>query len=215
MLFSSLIAKGTCNDWFTDSGASAHMTMKRTILCNVKPTSGNVTVANSSKMAVECSGEVHLKHMENDLTLKNVLFVPDLCTNLVSVSQMIKNGNRVIFGQERCEIKNKFGEIIATASLVDDMYKLDLDCSSTAMLVNSANAKAVQSTSFTATQKTVPIDCEIWHRRLGHVAKDTLHRMQHVADGISVSKSKSSDPCVVCAKGKQTRANSHTRQKNR
>lgn len=206
VLFSSLIAKGTCDEWFIDSGASAHMTMKRNILCNIKSNSGKVTVANNAKMEIECSGDVHMKFKDNmNITMKNVLYVPELCTNLVSVSQMIRNGNKVVFEDKRCVISNESGDIIATATLIDDMFKLDCSLFTIKKNENMVTAQ-MKKTLFTAQSTAVPIESNIWHRRLGHVAMDKLNRMQHVAHGINVNNCKVNERCITCAKGKQTRS---------
>lgn len=214
VLFSSLIAKSTCDDWYIDSGASAHMTMNRTILENVKNVhTGNVTAANNSKMSIECSGDIKLQCNDNNenIFVKNVLYVPDLCTNLISVSQMIKNNNKVVFKENKCEITSKYGDVIATATMVDDMFKLDCKLAATENSLKRNSAFAMDN----GHALVAKVDHEIWHRRLGHVGNDKLNKLPLIADGINIFKTKSNKPCVICAKGKQTRVSfPHTAQKS-
>ena len=51
-------------------------------------------------------------------------YVPEICENLVSVRQMTKNGNKVIFEKDHCKIFNKRNQIVASANVVNDLYRL-------------------------------------------------------------------------------------------
>ncbi|KAH9789598.1 retrotran gag 3 domain-containing protein [Citrus sinensis] len=74
-------------EWILDTGASHHMTGNRKILCDIvsvipcsiRLPDGNTTIANKE-------GTVVLASL---LRLNNVLFVPSLTCNLISVSQLI------------------------------------------------------------------------------------------------------------------------------
>lgn len=74
---------------------------------------------------MEIDVQLVLRNNGRTVRLKDVLYVPGLCANLISVSQVIKNSNSVVFEDEKCIVYNSRDEIIATASLVDDVYKLD------------------------------------------------------------------------------------------
>ena len=60
------------------------------------------------------------------LKLVNVLLVPDLKNNLVSVSQMSKQGNIVPFDHRKCTISNPTG-LVALANIAPNrLYNLDV-----------------------------------------------------------------------------------------
>lgn len=56
-----------------------------------------IKVANNKSLTVESSGKIRLyvhneRGQQNKVLFTNVLYVPELATNLLSVSQIIKNG---------------------------------------------------------------------------------------------------------------------------
>lgn len=149
-----------------------------------------IIVANSNKLKVSCIGDVNIvtktDDCEYDVSVKDVLCVPELTTNLLSVSQLIKNNNQVSFSENSCSVYNKDGQLVAQAVLTNGVYKL-------MMPDNVLAACAVSS--------------ELWHRRLGHVNSQYLNQMTSAVEGIKLSEkgdtSKSS--CSVCCQGKQSR----------
>lgn len=182
---------GSSNDWYIDSGASAHMTCNGTMMTNVKPVDEprDVVMANNERLSVENEGEFEicllLDGEKSNVRVKKVLHVPDLSANLLSISQMVKNDKKVIFDQNGCRIYDLNGELTATASLHNDIYKLDV--------------VRRQESSFAVRESKA-----IWHRRLGHVNDDYLKKLKQ-SDTIQFSDENCCDKCDVCLKGKQTR----------
>lgn len=120
------------DDWYIDSGVTAHMTPQRNLLKNSKtPANCEVIVADNSRLKVDCAGDINLQLAKGsdcaNVTVNDVLCIPDLCTNLLSVSQMIKRGKSVVFNRDGCTIYNAENDVVATASMVDNMFKLDRD----------------------------------------------------------------------------------------
>lgn len=201
-MFLSMKAVVSRDDWFIDSGASSHMTMNKDIIIDpVAVKNKSVVVANKTSIGVESCGDVRLELNNNGkqctVRLKGVLYVPELCTNLISVSQVIKNGNRVVFDKNKCIVYNQRDEIIATASLVDDMYKLNCASKSVSLLTTANETKKE------ATAKK--LDPMLWHRRLGHVSIDSLPRIRDAVNGMNFVDKKFEKNCIACLKGKQCR----------
>ena len=87
--------------------------------------------------------------------MTDVLYVPDLSINLLSVSRIALHGNKIIFDDAGCSIVNGDvfydpNTIIATESLSDGIYRL--------------NRKEKEISFVTQVE---PIS-NLWHRRLGH-----------------------------------------------
>lgn len=61
----------------------------------------------------------------DQITVKDVLYVPGLSPNLFSVSEMTTKGLTLKFEEETCEIFNKSYEIMATAIQINGAYRLD------------------------------------------------------------------------------------------
>lgn len=195
--FSAVFLSGSFSkqDWYVDSGASVHLTADRELLGEVSNETilKEIMVANQAKVPVTCSGEVKMKTVVGkntyDIVVKNVLCVPGLTTNLLSVSQLVKNGNKVDFKSDCCEIYNKQGELIATANLKDGVYKLN----------RASSERCLLSVTETA---------DLWHRRLGHINSEYLNKMKNgIVDGLNfqgVADIKKQN-CEVCCEGKQSR----------
>ena len=70
--------------------------------------------------------------------LKNVLHVPELGYQLLSVPTFDKSGLTTSFHSKRCWISNG-PKLLATATMIGNLYKLDLHSDSeTALLAKSA-----------------------------------------------------------------------------
>lgn len=61
--------------------------------------------------------------MEN--RVNDVLLVPDLTVNLLSISQICKNGFKVIFDSKSCQVINQDGDVFATGTQVNGLYAFD------------------------------------------------------------------------------------------
>lgn len=188
-------ASSKSNEWYIDSGASRHMTANRNWLSNVKNSPiAEITAANNSKMAVSACGSVALRVDSGNIEIKNVLCVPELTNNLLSVAQIVENGNTVVFDRNGCSVYNEEDDLIVQAKVSNGVYKLE-----------NQNVSCMQAT---ATDELMT-----WHRRLGHINYADLRKMKNgIVDGISFAESSSGiADCEVCMEGKQTRASfNHT-----
>lgn len=121
-----------CNAWYVDSGATCHMTNNKNLLKNyVVDTPRLVTAANNQKMCTEGHGDVELvlKGQQNTTTISEVIFVPGLSTNLLSVSKLTAKGLRVHFNEKGCSIR--YGEtVIASATKKNGVYQLNTNSES-------------------------------------------------------------------------------------
>lgn len=183
------------NEWFIDSGATSHMTSTKGILLNSKRVNDkHVVVANNEKMPIECAGDVSVVlrsgKKETDAFLRDVEYVPEMSVNLLSVRQMTLKGNKVIFENDKCQIFNKSGELLATAKAFDNLYKLHCDVN-----VNKSERAL-----------TVADDSKLRHRRLAHICDNNLKKVMVATDGMLCKGVNMNVKCVVCIKGKQTRA---------
>ena len=85
-----------------------------------------VTLTDGQKLKVVGIGEgfVELDEGENrNILLTNVLFVPDLRGNLISVKKLANKGYEVHFKESVCKI-TKSGRIVASAIVTNGLYEL-------------------------------------------------------------------------------------------
>lgn len=103
LLTSFLVENATCSDWYIDSGCTSHMTKHKSNLFNrAEPLHKEVVVASGDKISIECVGDVSQRVLSNgeqkDIIINQVHFVPNICSNLLSVSQMAQAlDNKVLF----------------------------------------------------------------------------------------------------------------------
>lgn len=184
-------------EWYVDSGASMHMTNFSDWMYELQaPPMKNITVANNTTVAVQKMGNVNLDCYNkegklNHIQVRNILYIPELSTNLLSVSQLVKNGCHVIFNENGCDILNRNKELVATAKLTNNMYKL----------------KTLQGNAFTAlVTMNESQNLNIWHRRMGHLNYNDVSRLPMCTEGIKLSETNQNiSTCVSCLIGKQTR----------
>ena len=189
VLYSAFMTRGNSSNhnWIIDSGATAHMTYNKTILTDkVRAENSDVKVANNERLSIECVGKVKQKinndGQMNEIVLENVQYIPDICENLLSVSQIVKKGNKVLFDINGVKIFDSNKKVVATGSLVDNMFKLNV------VRDNYALSAKCDIDMF-----------NLWHRRLGHASVGKLNILLHT------NMSPNDLKCVVCCEGKQSR----------
>jgi hypothetical protein len=84
----------------------------------------SLRVANGVEAKVEAIGTLQLElHSGFILRLFDVLYVPSIQRNLISVSKLDRDGYSCTFGNSRCVI-NFNGDIICHSPLQDELYLL-------------------------------------------------------------------------------------------
>jgi len=73
-------------EWCLDSGASLHMCCNRNMFETFKAYEEQVNLADSKVIKAIGKGDVRLNLKEGEILLKNVLCVPELRLNFISIS---------------------------------------------------------------------------------------------------------------------------------
>jgi hypothetical protein len=116
--------------WYLDSCASAHFTHREDWLDDVSSTSDSkIVLADNTKIESKSIGStlipIQIDNKPDFIKVHNVVYAPKISTNLLSVSKIIEKGHTVEFKGSRCEIKSKYGDLLATAHDHGRIYKLD------------------------------------------------------------------------------------------
>ena len=96
------------NTWVIDSGATSHMTFEKNLLTEFTELkhSEEVSVGDGRTLEIKGRGSVIINvstnHTKNKLKLRNVLYVPKLSFNLLSVSKASNEGIIAIFSKNKC-----------------------------------------------------------------------------------------------------------------
>lgn len=181
------------SDWILDSGCSSHMTFNRSAFSTYTAVSDcNVIVGTKSATEVSGRGDVIIQALCEDrprnLRLCNVLHVPHLGYQLLSVPKIVERGLSVNFNKSKCLITKGF-ETVASGSSEQSLFILDL-------------FKQPLSSNIAP-----PADLQLWHERLAHVNRRDIIQMARrgVVKGISesqVTEKNTNEVCKGCIYGK-------------
>ncbi|KFM77017.1 Copia protein, partial [Stegodyphus mimosarum] len=163
-------------NFIQDSGASTHMCNKGERFEEIKPFSGTVACASKNDvLKVEGIGTVSGTLNGKEILLKDVLYVPELNGQLISVKNIQKAGYSVIFKNDVAVIENR-NEKFEFAKLNEKGQYV-------------SQFEPVKASTYIANH-----NAELWHRRMGHSSDKILKEM-----GLPVSESPSSfcEECVI------------------
>ena len=92
--------------WILDSSATHHMCNDSSQFTNIEENSRTITIANNSKLNAAGKGDIRITTKSgNTFTLLNVLYVPQLASNLLSISCALKNPLiKFNFEKRQCQI---------------------------------------------------------------------------------------------------------------
>lgn len=194
--------------WFIDSGCTSHMTNYKEDLVNYKDFNcklKNTTVAVANNEKLKCSGMGNL--MVNFGTevrqLENVLFVPQLATNLISVSKLVESGLTVEFNSHGCSIYDSkvSGNRLALVGCKNGIYKIS--CNIVKPLHNKVYSSKLLSNGQKTESTAVAVSTRLWHRRLGHLGLRGMCTLKGHVSGVMFQDSQDSlKDCIPCLEGK-------------
>ena len=143
----SFYAYFSISTWWIDSGATVHVTNSPQGLSGMRTIrrgTRSLRVANGVEAEVEAIGTLQLEiHGGFTLRLLDVLYVPSIQRNLISISKLDRDGFSCTFGNNRCVIRCD-GDLICYAPLHDELYLLSLSNISV-MNVSDVNHKRKRS----------------------------------------------------------------------
>lgn len=186
-------------DWYFDSGASKHITSQRNLFSVFDATSerGTVTCANNSAYAIQGVGKIVLTATHGgSFTLTDVLYVPGIQKNLLSVPAIAMGGLEVTFSGRKCTVHDLSDEgcIVATGTLCRGLYRLD------------HYRAGVHDACAVITSDQLAI-AELWHARMGHLHFRGLQRLQahSMVEDMPPIQLPSRHVCEGCILGKMHR----------
>ncbi|KAL2933792.1 Retrovirus-related Pol polyprotein from transposon TNT 1-94 [Bienertia sinuspersici] len=180
----SLHGKQFSDQWIIDTGASNHMSGNVDLFVDLYDISSEpVGLPNGKSTTATKEGRIKLS---DSLYLDNVLYVPALNCNLLSVSQLLeKQQFLVLFTNKLCVIQDRsLRNLIGVGEQCNGVYLF--------RLVRSFQANA-----------TVADIAWLWHRRLGHPSMKVVRSLLGVDS--SDFNNVCGDNCQVCYMAKQPR----------
>lgn len=119
------------DQWYLYSGASSHVTSNLNCLGDYQPYHGSETlqIGNGEGLLITHLGTSNIDTDSVNLLLTNVLCVPGITKNLLSISQLLRdNPITVEFNASHCYIKDRHtGQLLLKVKLMDFiLYQLPL-----------------------------------------------------------------------------------------
>jgi transposase InsO family protein len=219
----SVIEGVAADEWLVDSGSSQHLTGDKSLFEMLEMFGGSgreFTFGDQGTLWAEGSGSVELQCAtpteESLVTLQNVMYVPGVAANLISVSKATEVAT-VLFKENSCELEVD-GEVVLVARKVKGIYIVD-------RAENARSPKMVHEGAFSEMMRREgaapgedacflvrkPETAELWHQRMGHAGYENLAKMvqDDLVEGVGVKpsalralKTSVCEPCII---GKQTR----------
>ena len=147
-----------------------------------------VKLGNGQVVHAAGKGTVSIQTSEGAKLISDVLLIPDLDQNLLSVAQLLKKGYSLSFKDNYCIIFDSSGVEVVKVEMHDNSFALSL---------NQVNHSALVSKQD---------DSVLWHKRYGHFNVNELRYLQShdmVTDMPTVSYVE--DLCDACQFGKMHR----------
>ena len=185
------------DDWWIDSGATQHMTPVKKGMYGYAPFKKPIEVKLADDTVIFAYGKGELQLVLYDgkdkvnATLKDVLYVPKIQKNLLSLTSITDKDAEVQFKGQHCKIIIN-GNVYSIGHKHGKLYKLNVD--------------PEQSCCFGST--VANDDNALWHYRYGHLGYDNLKLLHNksMVDGLSWKPNEQTDrKCEGCAYGKQSR----------
>jgi hypothetical protein len=178
-------------EWILDSGASDHMTGHSSSFTSMKRINSeeHVSLADKTKLKIEGIGSIELIAMVDgkakSIEIKNVLYIPRIKKNLISIKRLTEKGCRVEFDSK--------GALITYAGQTVAMGEL-----------HSGNVyKLAQGSRELHANLAVKSNFGLWHRRLGHLNTSQMYNVPQAAEGVELKGTPSE--CKTCNMNKITR----------
>lgn len=191
------------HEWIVDSGCSMHMSNNSKNFMNLVQIKSKVCVANSDQVDSVGKGTVQILLDNNHKIVGNALLVPELTSNLLSVSKLCDQGYNVIFNDTGCHIYENckiMGKSVGHATNSNGIYKLDfISCNKVSHVEHSSASLEVVQRDQSAMVAAVP--ATIWHKRLGHLSYGGMRVLRN--KNIVKFQEQKLEECIGCLQGKQ------------
>ena len=182
-------SKNTSESWLIDSGCTNHLTYDQGLFKELdKTTISKVRIGNGEFISARGKGTVAFESLSGLKLIPNVLFVPNIDQNLLSVKRLLEKGFKVPFEDKFYMINDANGK---------DVFKIKMRGKNFALnLLKEERAVVSQENNVT----------DLWHKRLEHFHHNGVLYMKKNQLAVGLPDLKQNLPtCIACQYGKQSR----------
>lgn len=183
--------------WYLDTGCSNHMSGNRASFVNLDDTvKSSIRFGDNRMVKDEGIGSVRIRKNDGKLcTITDVLYVPSMKSNLISLGQLLEKEYSVKMENKELTLFNvKEKQVLKAPLNKHRTFKIGMS------IVKSDCLNAVTES-----------ENWIWHERFGHLNFRDLKNQnaQGMVDGLPVIKM-STEMCEQCCESKQARSSYNT-----
>ncbi|CAL2238905.1 unnamed protein product [Prunus armeniaca] len=181
------------HSWYIDSGCSNHMTGDEGLLVNIqRDLTSKVKMGTGEVVPVAGKGTLVIKTKLGKKHIHEVMLVPGLEENLLSVGQMMEHGYHLVFG----------GNVVS----VYDNQSLENLIVKVQMTNNRCFPLTMMPASELVLKASVTHCLQTWHKRLGHLNERSMKLLENqgMVHGLPHLE-QMSVVCDGCMQGKQHR----------
>ncbi|KAM2467223.1 hypothetical protein PS1_009053 [Malus domestica] len=150
--------------WYIDSGCSNHMTAHESLLIDIDTNfTGKVKMGDGNIVKATGRGTLVINTKKGRRCIREVMLVPGLDENLLSVGQMMEHGYFLLFGGTVVEIYDDI-------SLSNLVTKVEVK--------NRSFPLVLKYLEEVAKKASVTSSMKLWHKRLGHLNMTSLQNLQ-------------------------------------
>jgi len=195
------------NEWLADSGATHHMTHRREWLYDFEPIEKGqfgVRIGDNHVIDALGRGKIDVIATINDKKVQhklcNVLFVPDLRKNLLSIGAAADNNIEARLSKTNIKLMFNNNAIAYGTRISDGFY--------------SMNFKTIVNASANVSSATA--NEQVWHERFGHANYKVIQQLANssAVDGMQMTIKSNANKedrfCETCVFGKQCRKTFNT-----
>lgn len=176
--------------WLIDSGCTHHMCKDDSLFSTLDDTyKSRVKVGNGQYIKVEGSGAITIQTQSGIKVISDVLYIPKISQNLLSIGQMLEKDYAFEFRNRKCTVFNPAGEKMFSVTMKNRSFLI--------------NWEQTAEHAFTT---TILSNSDLWHKRFGHFNQRSLMEMQQkelIEDMPTINHV--DQICETCQFGKQAR----------
>lgn len=200
-------------EWCFDSGATSMSTGNRDIFEFIKEREGTLTIANGLRMPIKGRGTVKFSLPDGkQARLDNVIYVPGLAENLLSLEVLHKAGFVSVGSKDGYDIL-KNGTPVAKGKRTGYSTYLESVTDANALLTGVMHRRRVYRAWLATDIDEIDMKRNLIHSRLGHPGRNRFNNCVSSMDMDELRVRKRDalldDKCEVCIKAKQVKAQSH------
>ncbi|KAJ1041408.1 hypothetical protein NDA10_005389 [Ustilago hordei] len=165
------------------------------------PKQGSIDTAGHERLRVQAIGDATLRVRDVKIPLTDVLHVPNLSKNLLSIPALTENGARVIFEESGATILQHDGSMVKSKT---NRRKKRWEVYSDALAAQLNDPLEGIDATTTPAKPASHTTSKLWHERFGHPGRNKTKQIQAHYLGKETQLGHDARDCNCCSQAKQT-----------